>query len=76
MPIRQYLNSDGVYSPDDIQAMSMAFDDTCQELRLDGDAAAKEAVAIRIIELARRGERSSTKLRDRVVAEANGGTVC
>jgi hypothetical protein len=76
MPIRHYLNNDGVYSPDDIQAMSIALDYVCKALRLDGDAAAKEAVAIRIIELARRGERDPTKLGDRVVAEANGVTVC
>jgi hypothetical protein len=29
-------------------------------------------MAVRIIELARRGERSTVKLRDRVLAEANG----
>jgi hypothetical protein len=70
MPIRHYLNNDGVFSPVAIRTMSMALDDVCKALRLDGHAAAKEAVAIRIIELARRGERSPTKLRDRVVAEA------
>ena len=75
MPIRHYLNNEGVYSPVDIRTMSMALDDVCKVLRLDGHAAAKEAVAIRIIELARRGERSPTKLRDHVLAEANGGTV-
>ena len=39
----------------------------------DGEAAAKEIVAVRIIELARRGERSPAKLRDRVLHEANCG---
>jgi hypothetical protein len=76
MSIRHYLSDDGVFSPVDIQLMSIALDDVCKALQLGGDAAAKEAVAIRIIELARRGERHPTKLRDRVVAEANGGTVC
>jgi hypothetical protein len=76
MPIRHYLNNDGVYSPVDIRTMSMALDDVCKALRLDDHAAGKKAVAIRIIELAHRGERSPTKLRDRVLAEANGGTVC
>jgi hypothetical protein len=52
----------------------MALNDLCRELKLDGDATARETVAIRIIELARRGERSPTKLRDRVLCEANGGT--
>jgi hypothetical protein len=36
-----------------------------------GNANAKETIAVRIIELARRGERSPTKLRDRVLHEAN-----
>lgn len=65
---------DSVFEPADIQAMSMALDDVCKALQLDGDATAKEVIAVRIIELARRGERSPTKLRDRLLQEANGGT--
>jgi hypothetical protein len=49
-------------SADDIKAMSMALDDVCKELKLDGNANAKETIAVRIIELARCGERSPTKL--------------
>jgi hypothetical protein len=75
MPIRHYLNSDGVFSPIDIRTMSMALDDVCKALGLDDHTAAKEAVAIRIIELAHRGERSPTKLRDRVLAEAKTAEV-
>jgi hypothetical protein len=67
---------DTVFGPDDIKAMSMALDDVCRELRVNGDGHAKEIIAGRIIELARRGERSPTKLRDRVLHEANGGTGC
>jgi hypothetical protein len=52
--------------------MSMAFDDVCEALELDDNERARKTVAVRIIELARRGERSPTKLRDRVLAEANG----
>jgi hypothetical protein len=72
MPIRHYLNGDAAFVPADIHAMSIALEDVCKALQLDGDARAKEAVAIRIIELALRGERGPTKLRDSVVAEANG----
>jgi hypothetical protein len=36
----------------------MALDDVCKELKLDGNANAKETIAVRIIELARCGERS------------------
>jgi hypothetical protein len=49
----------------------MALDEVCNALKLDGDEKAKETMAIRIIELARRGERNPIKLRDRVLAEAN-----
>jgi hypothetical protein len=76
MPIRQYLDGDGTFGPTDIQAMSMALEDVCAALKLNGNAKATETVAVRIIELARRGERSPTKLRDRVLGEANGGTGC
>jgi hypothetical protein len=64
------------FGPSDINAMSIALDEVCKALRLDGNAKAKEVVAIRIIELARRGERSPTRLRDRLLTEANGGTGC
>jgi hypothetical protein len=64
------------FSPHDIRSMSMALDDVCKALNIDGDTTAREVIAIRIIELARRGERSPTKLRDRLLAEANGGTGC
>lgn len=58
----------------DITAMSMALDDVFEALKLNEDSeAARETLAIRIIELARRGERSPTKLRDRMLAEANVG---
>ena len=55
----------------DIQAMSMALEDVCKALNLpDSDRHARETIALRIIELARRGERSPTRLRDRVLKEA------
>lgn len=60
------------FDPKDIRAMSMALSDVCKTLNINGDVRAREVIAIRIIELARRGERSPTKLRDRVLAEANG----
>ena len=62
------------FDPDDITAMSSALDDVCKELKLGADTTARETVAVRIIELARRGERSRTKLRDCVLAEASGGS--
>jgi len=64
--ILPFLKDEPAFDPTDIQAMSMALEDACKALNVQGG----------IIELARRGERSPTKLRDRVLAEANGGTGC
>ena len=68
--------SAGVFEPNDIQAMSLAYEDICDALHINGDLRARETIAVRVIELARRGERCPTVLRDRVLAEANGGTGC
>jgi hypothetical protein len=65
-----FLKNGSVFDPKDVTAMSMALDDVCKELEISaGGAAAREIIAIRIIELARRGERSPTRLRDRVLEE-------
>jgi hypothetical protein len=69
---------DAVFEQKDITAMSMALDDVCKALNiLDGPA--REVIAERIIALAMNGERSPTRLRDRVLHEAglddaNGAT--
>jgi hypothetical protein len=68
MAIRQFLREGGVFEPDDIKAMSMAFEDVCNSLDLR-DPMSREVMALRIIELARQGERSPTRLRDRALAE-------
>ena len=70
-----FLKTDeAVFGPQDVLAMSTALDDVCTTLNLNGQTSAKEIVAIRIIELARLGERSAAKLRDRVLHEANSGS--
>ncbi len=61
---------DGVFDPEDIIAMSMALDDICKELNLRDNGSAREVIAVRIIDLAKTGERSPTRLRDRVLYEA------
>jgi hypothetical protein len=58
--------------PQDIEAMSTALNDVCRALNVHDDARAKGVVAMRIIELVRRGERSASQLRDQLLAEANG----
>ena len=58
-----------------IRPMSMDLDEVCKTLKLsDGGHLAREVVATRVIELARRGVRSAAALRDRVLSEANGAT--
>ncbi len=66
----------GAFEPDDIKAMSLACEDVCNALHINGEVRARETIAARVIELARRGELSPTLLRDRVLAEANAGTGC
>jgi hypothetical protein len=61
---------DSVFEPHDIKAMSLALDGVCEVLKLQDDNPAREVMATRIIDLARRGERSPTRLRDRVLHEA------
>jgi hypothetical protein len=63
--------SDGVFDPEDIMAMSMALDDIYKELNLRENGSAKEVIAVRIIDLAKTGERDPMRLRDRVLHEAH-----
>lgn len=63
----------GVFDPNDIEAMSQAYEQVCNTLHVNGDAGARETIAARVIELARRGEPCPTVLRDRVLAEASAG---
>lgn len=74
MSITNFVDNKSVFAPDDIKAMSTALADVCKTLNIIGDPTAREVVAARIVELARRGERSPRKLRDQVLAEANGQT--
>jgi hypothetical protein len=62
---------DGVFDQKDITAMSVALDDVCKILNLREDNSAKEVIASRIIDLARAGERSPARLRDRILHEAD-----
>jgi hypothetical protein len=66
-----FPKSDCAFDPKDVSAMSTAFDEVCKALGLPADAAtAREGIAIRIIELAKGGERRTTLLRDQVLREA------
>jgi hypothetical protein len=63
--------SGGTFEPEDIQAMSLAFEEVCKVFEIQfGAAREREVVAVRIIELCRRGERSAVRLTERVLKEA------
>jgi hypothetical protein len=71
--ILPFLKRDIVFEPEATQAMSAAFDEACHALKLTEHATReRETVATRIIELARRGERDSKRLYERVLSEAGG----
>jgi hypothetical protein len=62
---------DGAFDDKDITAMSTALDEVCEILNVRDDNSAREVIASRIIDLARAGERNPTRLRDRVLHEAD-----
>ena len=70
VPVRADL-SGCTFEPEDIQAMSLAFEEVCKALEIQpGATREREAVAVRIIELCRRGERKPVRLAERVLKEA------
>ena len=75
MPIRPYLK-EGSFDPREVECMSIALEDVCRVLKLPPSAkVAKQAIAERIIELAKSGTVDPNTLRDRVLREAaEGGT--
>jgi hypothetical protein len=69
--ILPFLTNDNVFEPEATRAMSTAFENTCLALKLtDAAVREREAVAIRIIELARRGERDPARLSSTVLRDA------
>jgi hypothetical protein len=69
--ILPFLREQTVFDPETIQAMSSALEQACRTLNLRDDATReREVVAVRIIELARRGEHDAARLCRRVLSEA------
>ena len=62
-------SQDDAFDPDALRAMSV-----CRTLQVDGDQREREVIAVRIVELARRGERDPQRLSDRVLREAGTTT--
>jgi hypothetical protein len=71
MPIIPFLK-DEAFDPDHIRAMSTALGQVSRALGVK-DQRSLEVLATRIIELARRGERSAERLKERVLQEAHSG---
>jgi hypothetical protein len=70
-PILAHLPERTAFEPEAIAAMSKAFEEACAALHVfAGDRNGREAVATRIIDLARSGLIDATALRERVVWEA------
>ena len=65
------LQERSAFDPEAIHVMSRAFDEVCAALRISTDDRGRTAVAVRIIEHARRGEFNADRLRDRVLRESN-----
>jgi hypothetical protein len=65
------IHYEHAFGPETTAAMATALEQVCAILGINGDATAREVIAEHIIELARRGEHDPTKLRDRVLEEAN-----
>jgi hypothetical protein len=66
-----FLKNQGAFDPETVQAMSAAFDDVCKALRLKlSETKGREAVAKKIIEMARKGERNPALLSHRVLRAA------
>jgi hypothetical protein len=68
--ILPFLRDQSVFEPETTQAMASAFDEVCRALKLTESATnEREIVASKIIDLARRGERSSLALAERVMRD-------
>ena len=68
MPIREYLGGEK-FDPETIRAMGLAFEAVRAGLKIeDQNNIAKQAIAKKIIEVARQGERDVERLAERVLA--------
>jgi hypothetical protein len=69
--IRAHLPANDTYDPEAIEAMSRAFGEACNALRIfAGDVRGREAVAARVIDLARDGVTDPSTVVQRIVSES------
>jgi hypothetical protein len=64
------------FGPQDIDAMATALDEVCKFLNIRDNATARELIALRIVELWQRGQRSATALQKSLLADSQGGSGC
>jgi hypothetical protein len=67
--ILPFLSEQSVFEPEATNAMTEAFVEVWQDLKLNGETGVREAIAVRIIELAQLGERDPERIRERVLRE-------
>jgi hypothetical protein len=65
----QPMAGGAAFDPETTTAMATAVDEVCKALRLNGDKATREIIAMRVVELARQGEHDPRKLRDRLFCD-------
>jgi hypothetical protein len=69
--MQAYIKDSGAFDPEVVSAMSKAFADTCNALKIfAGDRHGRQVVATRIIDIARGGMVDPVAIKSRVVAEA------
>ena len=69
------LSTKLVFPPETIRAMIVALQQVCNALHLDRDGTIREIVALRVIELAKRGEQDAIRLRDQLLNEVAYGAM-
>ena len=73
MPLLRFLERDAVFGPDDLTAMTAAFEQALRELGLtDRTDAATAIVARKVIEVAKQGERDPARLCAAVLKSLEG----
>ena len=61
------------FDPEATNAMAAVVEEICEALGITANAhGARQVIAARVVELARRGERDPARLRDRILHEAEG----
>lgn len=72
VPLYRLLQN-SAFEPDHIEAMAAAFEDACRELGLaERTDVLRDTVALKVIELAQRGERDPERLKQQVLSEFKG----